>query len=392
MKNVLIILVAVIVLLPIGGMAQGTNESNVTKFSISTAYIGFDDNWFASKILVNITTIRFGRLVYVEEYFTVDSNDNPKPVTSGTYYDNNVTENNISFQILRPLYRSGKFYSMIRGVIIIDGKRVYERWLKIVDGAHLTFTIGNGNKNDIAAKINNIAKFEIEYNDLIADFPVTYKLMVSEIPIYEVDVISMENEGDTSLRVELLKGIPDFVGSFHWAAYKYLDISMGTYKIKKIIPRYKIENLWIKSNNLSIYDIRLFRWNKDDRMWHALKTTILNNDDNYTYYQSETTNLSIFVIAELNRTVRDDYINRTVIANMMKNNISIDINQTINTLDNKANISEKEKLPRATTDNEDNKDNKEYMIIGVILSMIAIIISTYVIIRNRKIQKMLEKK
>lgn len=72
MKNILIVLVAVIVLLPIGGMAQSTNE-NVVKFSTNTTYIGFDNNWFSSKILVNITTPKFGHLVYVEEYFTVDS-------------------------------------------------------------------------------------------------------------------------------------------------------------------------------------------------------------------------------------------------------------------------------------------------------------------------------
>lgn len=373
MKNILIVLVAVMVLLPIGGMAQETNRTNVTKFSISTAYVGFDNNWFASKILVNIITIRFGHLKYVEEYFTVDSNDNPKPVTSNTYYDNNISENNISFQILRPLSRSGKFYSMIRGVILIDGKRVYEIWLKTVDGAHLTFTIGNGNKDDMATKINNIAKFEVEYNDLIADLPATYKLMTHEIPIYEIDVTSTENEGDTSLRVELLKGIPDFVGTFPWMTYKYLDISMDTYKIKKVIPRYKVENLWIKSTNISIYDIRLFRWNKDDRKWHTLKTSILGKDNNYTYYQSETTNLSIFVIAELNRTVRDNYINHTFVANMEKNNRSIDINQTMNILE-KETVNISEKLPRATIDNEDNNVKIIMKIITKIITKIIEII------------------
>lgn len=149
MKNILIVLVAVIVLLPIGGMAHSTNES-VTEFSVSTTYIGFDNNWFSSNILVNI--------------------------------------------------------------------------------------------------------------------------------------ISIENNGDTPLRIELLKG-------------------------------------------------------------------------------------------------RDDYINRTVVANMMKVNKSTNIGTAdIGTLENKtANISEKEKLSIA-----DNKDNHTYIIIGSILSVIAIIISVCVIIRNRK--------
>ena len=382
MKSILIILVAIMVLLPIGGMAQSTNE-NTVRFSINTTYIGFDNNWFASKMNVDITTPKFGSLVYVEEYFTVDSDSNPKPASSKIYYDNNVEENNISFQILRPLSRSGKFYNMIRAAIIIDGKRVYEKWLKTSSGAHLTFTIGN--KDDITTKINNIARFEIGYNELIAGLPVTYDLTTPEIPIYEVDVTSTGNEGYTSLRVDLLKGIPELVRPFPWVTYKYLDISMDTYKIEKAVLKYKIENSWIVSKNISMYDIRLFKWNKEDKKWHLLKTNITNRDDNYTYYQSETTNLSLFVIAELNRTFRDNYINRTVVANMMKVNKSTDINYTIGSLENKtANISEKEKLPIA-----DNKDDHTYIIIGGILSTIAIIISTYVIIRNRKLSRKL---
>src|SRR3990167_1224531 len=294
MKSVLIVLVAIMVLLPIGGVAQSTSEKNGTKFSINTTYIGFDNNWFSSKILVNITTPKFGRLVYVEEYFTVDSSDNPKPVISTTYYDSNVGENNISFQILRPLSRSGKFYSMIRAAIIVDGKRIYERWLKTVSGAHLTFTIGNGNK-DITANINNnIVKFETRYGNLIADLPVIYKFTTPELAVYEVNITGIENNGDTPLRIELLKGISVFpdVRSFPWVVYKYIDISLGTYKINNVSIIYKVENSWLNNRNLSISDIILFRWNKEDKKWHVLKTKMINKDDSYIYYQSETTNLS----------------------------------------------------------------------------------------------------
>ncbi len=387
MKNILIVLVAVIVLLPIGGMAQITNES-VTKFSVNTTYIGFDNNWFSSKILVNITTPKFGRLVYVEEYFTVDSDSNPKPVISNTYYDNNVEENNISFQILRPLSRSGKFYSMIRAAIIVDGKRVYERWLKISSDAHLTFTIGNGNK-DLITKINdNIIKFETRYGGLVAGLSMVYKFTTPELAVYEVNITSIDNNGDTPLRIELLKGISVFpdVRSFPWTVYKYIDISLGTNKIDNVNIRYKVENSWLNNRNLSRYDIRLFIWNKEDKKWYVLKTKIINKDDGYVYYQSETTDLSIFVIAELDRTFRDDYINRTVVANMMKVNKSADIGTVdIGTLENKtANISEKEKLSIA-----DNKDSNTYIIIGSISSIIAIIISVYVIIRNRKLSRKL---
>lgn len=392
MKNVLIVLVAVIVLLPIGGVAQDAQSVNesVTKFSVGATYIGFDYNWFSSKILINITTPKLGRLVYVEEYFTVDSDSNPKPVIFNTYYDDNVEENNISFQILRPLSRSGKFYSMIRAAIIIDDKRMYEKWLKVSSGAHLTFTIGNEDKDIITNINNNIIKSETRYGELVAGLPVVYKFTTPELAVYEVNITSVENNGDTPLRIELLKGISVFPGvrSFPWAVYKYIGISLGTNKIDNASIGYKVENSWLNNRNLSRYDIRLFRWNIEDKKWHVLKTKIINKSNDYVYYQSETTGLSIFVIAELNRTVRNDYINRTVVANMMKVNKSADIDNKIGTLENKnANISEKEKLPVA-----DNKDNHVYIIIGFIgfiSSIIAIIISVYVIVRNRKLSRKL---
>lgn len=379
MKNILILLVAVMVLLPIGGMAEtaGTNGTNVTKFSINATYIGFDNDWFASKILINITTPRLGNLKYIEDYFTVDSYDNPKPVISNTYYNDNVTENNISFQILRPLSRSGKFYNMIRGVIIIDGKRVYESWLRTSSGAHLTFTVGN---KDNAKINNNIAKFEIEYEELIADLPVTYKFLTPELAIYQVNVTGTGNDGDIALRIELLKDVPEFVKPFPWNTYKYLDISMDTYKINKIVPRYKVENAWIESNNISIYDIRLFRWNKDIRKWNILETKIIGEDNNYTYYQSEATNLSLFAIAKLNRTVVYNYNNRTT--KMVGNNKSTNINQKTNASENKTLRVPKKEKP---------SDIYVYIGFGTIMSIIAIIMSAYVIIRNRRLKKRIEK-
>ncbi|SNQ61459.1 PGF-pre-PGF domain-containing protein [Candidatus Methanoperedens nitratireducens] len=246
-------------------------------------------------------------MVYIEEYYTVDGSGNPKYVLSNKYYDNNITYNDISFRILRPFSRSGEFYSLVKGVVIFDDKRVNERWIRTENGTHLTY---NEEDEDIAKKINeNIDKFEIEDKSLIANLSATYKFTTPDIAIYEVDITSTGNENYVSLRIDSLKGIPVFAKRFPGAVYQYLDISLDAHQIKEIAIRYKVENSWINNNDVSVENIKLFRWNNTDNKWYGLKTKIINKDINYTYYESEATNMSQFAIAGLRNIVTT--INRT---------------------------------------------------------------------------------
>lgn len=302
MKKVLVVLLVILVLFPINGVAQSENTTqNKLKTSINQNYTGFDYYNFGDKYEINITVNRLGNLKYIEDYFTVDSNSNPKHVMSKTYYDSKVSENNISFEILRPVSHSGKTYKMIRGAIILNDKRIYERWLRISSGAHLTYTIGHEEGNSTARVNKNIAKFEIQDRSIRAGLPVVYKFRTPELSIYQINVTGDSNGNYIGLRVELLDGVSVYTKRFPWAVYKYLDVSLDSYQANKIIISYKVENSWINNSNISEKDIRLFRWNDTDKKWHGLNTKITNVDGNYTYYESNTTNLSPFVIAELRR-------------------------------------------------------------------------------------------
>lgn len=323
MKKTLILFIVIIILLPVSSMAQKGNDIPI-KISINTTYIGFNKAWFVSDYRVNMSINRLGHMTYIEEYFTVDSNSNPKPVMSKTHYDGNITNHNVSFQMMRPMSRSGKAYNMIRGAVVLDGKRIYEKWLKTSSGAHLTYTIGNGDKEGLAIKKSeNIAKFEIRDKNLITGLPVTYQFTTSDIAIYEVNVTGITNESYISLNIKLLKGVPIYAKSFPWTVYKYYDISLDTRQIRKMTLRYRVENSWINNSNVS--DIRLFRWNGTAKKWYELSSKIINKDSNYTYYESAT-NLSeiTIAIAELKK-------NST--ANINKTNLSIN-NTTFNSTNN----------------------------------------------------------
>lgn len=299
MKKILVAFILVIILLSIDAIAQSEigGFQIPAKVSIHAEYLGDNKStWGFNDVLINININRLGHLLYIEEYYTIDANENPKYITSNKYYDNNITYTNISFQILRPFSSSGKYYSLVRGVVILDNKRVNERWLTTTEnGTHLTYT-----EEDIATKINeNIDKFEIEDKFLIANISTTYKFTTPDLAIYEVDITSAENENSASLRIESLKGIPIFAEQFPGAVYKYLDIALDTNKIKKISLRFKVENFWINNSDVSGENVKLFKWNTSDNKWYGLKTNLINKDTNYIYYESEAVDMSQFAIAGL---------------------------------------------------------------------------------------------
>lgn len=120
-------------------------------------------------------------------------------------------------------------------------------------------------------------------------------LIYNETVPYNFSGISIgvigENEYDVPLRI-IEKD--DKVDIQNGTMYKHFDTWIGTYRFKKAIIKYSVNNSWIENNNIS--DIEIFRLNNRDKKWSMLESKIINKDDNYTYLESETTYLSSFVI------------------------------------------------------------------------------------------------
>ena len=297
MNKEFVSLFVTVILLSIISMAQGGNNEIKTpvEISINTAYLGDSENLGFAEMMINITTSRQGHMAYIEEYYAVDSENNPKHVLSIRHYDDNVTSGKVSFKILRPFGSSGRFYSLIRGAVLLNGKRVYEEWIKTIDGVHLTYS-----EESVASGIGeNIDKFETKYAVLFAGYPKVYEFSVSELAIYDITVTSFGNENNVPLRVELLKDVPISARQFPGAVYKYIDVSLDVRQIKTVSLRYKVENSWIDNNDISGENIKLFRWDDKNNRWYGLKTVMVDRNDSYTYYESETTNMSLFAIASL---------------------------------------------------------------------------------------------
>lgn len=139
------------------------SDINNTNIRVKITYLGYDKNWNAEKLRINITIDRLGHLLYVENYYSMGS-EAPKSYSSKTYYDNNLTSNKISFEILRPKTRLGKPYSLIKSTIALDGKIISEKWLDSLKTTQ--FEIGN------MSKVTNVTNVSTNKNGTMIYEPV----------------------------------------------------------------------------------------------------------------------------------------------------------------------------------------------------------------------------
>jgi PGF-pre-PGF domain-containing protein len=274
MKNLFVSLILIVTLFC-------TNSVNVAEAiyggnDIHTEYLKDNATFGTSDMCINITVDTLGKLVYVEEYFSADSEGNPVPVMSRTYFDRNITNDTLSVVIQRPFGQG--HYSMIRGVLVLDGKRVYEEWLKSVAGDHLTYTDYKG--FNIGTKVEKSEMREL----LVGNESTRYSFATPDLGIYGIDVIGFGNKNSALIRIELLKNVPDGSKMFPGTVYKYLNVAVESRQIEDMNIKFKVENSWMADNNVAKNNIELASWKGK---WYSLNTSIISEDENYTYYNAE---------------------------------------------------------------------------------------------------------
>lgn len=90
--------------------------------------------------------------------------------------------------------------------------------------------------------------------------------------------------------------------------YEYLNIehdNIPDEDITGVKKTFKVEKTWINNNNLNKEDVKLFRFKEE---WTALTTNIINEDNNYIYYEAQSPGLSIFAIG-VKKEIRGEVIN-----------------------------------------------------------------------------------
>lgn len=144
-----------------------------------------------------------------------------------------------------------------------------------------------GGLGGIIEPYENVLKYEIKERS-VSSAPITFTYTVPELSIYEV-VLTTAQSGIALLRIDVLKGTSKLVETdAPGLVYKNNNLWIDYKRVKSAFIRYKVENSWIDENKLSADNVKMYRWDKNNKKWIELLTNVINKDDNNTYFESQT--------------------------------------------------------------------------------------------------------
>ena len=146
------------------------------------------------------------------------------------------------------------------------------------------------------------ARFEEKYIVIDPDKPVVFTLLIKTeeyTGITELIVFVKNKVNDVGITVTKLEGRPAFVRPTSGTAYVYhrIDtVNLPDISIEKSLIKFRIDQPWFEENDYDKETIALLRYNKAERKWEELKTSKVNENKKFVFYESESPGLSIFAI------------------------------------------------------------------------------------------------
>ncbi len=91
---------------------------------VTIKYLGWDTNYNVAKMqgIINAT----GKIVYVENYYSIDSNGKPKFYSSGSGC--RIITSGVPFEFNRPNNGRGQRYSLIEKYLLINNTKTNSTW------------------------------------------------------------------------------------------------------------------------------------------------------------------------------------------------------------------------------------------------------------------------
>ncbi len=130
----LLVGITIVMLFSVSATALSTDDVQVT---LKSKNWGPDPNWGGSRATITITTNKMGSLAYVEEYYGVSADGQPK-FFSGNRHEEEMSGYTTMFDLIRPKNNHNQDWSMIKSKVILDKVVVYETWIN-TSGTYRSF-------------------------------------------------------------------------------------------------------------------------------------------------------------------------------------------------------------------------------------------------------------
>ncbi len=120
------------------------------------------------------------------------------------------------------------------------------------------------------------------------------------IGLYEASISVVESLQNIKITFLVVNTIPENIPSQteNEQIFKYIEINMSSNKdkVNEGNLKFKIEKSWLTQNNIDKNNVRLSRFTTK---WDELSTSIINEDNDYVYFQAITPGFSYFKISGL---------------------------------------------------------------------------------------------
>ncbi|RLF42303.1 MAG: hypothetical protein DRN12_00720 [Thermoplasmata archaeon] len=114
------------------------------------------------------------------------------------------------------------------------------------------------------------------------------------LTVEKIKIKAKKNIEGLNVNIEELSGKPSDIPEPLESVYIYFSIETDAEEDISMTFTFKVEKTWLDENNLDKNTVKLLRYHNDK--WQPLKTSIIKEDNEYIYYESETPGLSIFAI------------------------------------------------------------------------------------------------
>ncbi|WP_164997930.1 PGF-pre-PGF domain-containing protein [Methanolobus psychrotolerans] len=159
---------------------------------------------------------------------------------------------------------------------------------------------GGGGSQSTGEKYENIEVKDYSIKSVMKDMRTTFVFDDPANNIVSIDFVSRLNGGQTKAVVELLRGTSTLVKIAPVGdVYKNLNIWVGDSKfpsdmIYNVVIDFKVEKSWIYLDGRDSELVQLYRYS--DGMWNPLETSIMDEDEDYFYYEAKSPGFSPFAI------------------------------------------------------------------------------------------------
>ncbi|MDK2891624.1 PGF-pre-PGF domain-containing protein [Methanohalophilus sp.] len=168
-----------------------------------------------------------------------------------------------------------------------------------------------------AEAYENIVLKESQTRIVTAGLDVKYEFVNDDNPVSYIQFRATTNSGQIKALVEILKGTSSLVDEdAPGRAYKYLNIWLGTAtfdedNMEDPVVGFRVSKEWMTENNVIPASIAMFHY---DDGWKELDTSLIDEDDEFFYFESHTTGFSPFAISAVEVEAAQDTETKPVVS------------------------------------------------------------------------------